>query len=92
MLHSCPHTLLDSSALVLETTPSFGIRFSYNHFAWTQTACMFDEACLPRRCLAVDSILSRAYAERYLPGSCVTVGCLLLRAHVLREFVYQAVT
>jgi hypothetical protein len=56
--------------LVLSTTAIFRIRFSYDHFAQIQrkkTVCIVDEACLSRRCLAMDSqFLSRAEAGKVL--------------------------
>jgi hypothetical protein len=55
------------------TTASFGIRFSYKHFARTQwkTACIVDEAYLPLWCLAIDLLLLRARVA----GMCLLTRC-----------------
>jgi hypothetical protein len=69
--------------LVLSTTASFGIRFSYNHFARTQrkTSCIVEKACLPRRCLATGSLLLRAWAGRCLPVRYLAMDSLYGNTH-----------
>jgi hypothetical protein len=60
------------SVLIHSTTPSFWIRFSYNHFEQTQRkaqSVLLMKIVFPRRCLAMDSLLlSLAEAGRRLPG------------------------
>jgi hypothetical protein len=44
-----------------------------------KTAYIVDEACLPRRCLVIDALLSRALA---CPGMCLPSRCLALGLHI----------
>jgi hypothetical protein len=51
---------LPTTVLYSHNYSNFEIRFPYKLFAQTQlkiTACIADEACLPSRCLTIDSLL-----------------------------------
>jgi hypothetical protein len=63
------------------TTASFGTRLSYNYFTRTtrKTACIVDEACLPRPCLSIDVLLFRAFVSA---GMCLASRCLAMGIHV----------
>jgi hypothetical protein len=65
-------TLLDSTWSRLLTVSFYNLSGRATH----KTACIVDEACLPRRCLAVDVLLSRslACAGMCLPSRCLAMG------------------